>query len=66
LLLDEVAAHLDEDRRMALYNILSELKMQVWMTGTERSLFSEIEKKSIIFNICDYQAKRIDYSNSST
>jgi DNA replication and repair protein RecF len=39
LLLDEVAAHLDPARRAALFERLREGGGQVWMTGTERSLF---------------------------
>lgn len=44
LLLDEVAAHLDENRRNALYGILQDLGAQSWLTGTEKTLFSDIEK----------------------
>lgn len=44
LLLDEVAAHLDENRRNALYRILQDLGAQSWLTGTEKTLFSDIEK----------------------
>ena len=40
LLLDEVAAHLDPSRRAALFERLAASGGQVWMTGTERSLFS--------------------------
>jgi DNA replication and repair protein RecF len=39
LLLDEVAAHLDPDRRAALFERLTDAGSQVWMTGTEESLF---------------------------
>jgi DNA replication and repair protein RecF len=39
LLLDEVAAHLDPSRREALFDRLASGGGQVWMTGTERSLF---------------------------
>lgn len=39
LLLDEVAAHLDEDRRAALYGLLQDLGGQVWLTGTDAGLF---------------------------
>ena len=39
LLLDEVAAHLDPDRRAALFARLAGAG-QVWMTGTERALFA--------------------------
>nr|WP_294851600.1 DNA replication/repair protein RecF [uncultured Sphingomonas sp.] len=41
LLLDEVAAHLDPNRRLALFERLSG-KGQVWMTATEPSLFEGI------------------------
>lgn len=41
LLLDEVAAHLDPDRRLALFDRLSG-KGQVWMTATEPALFDGI------------------------
>ena len=39
LLLDEVAAHLDPRRRMALFDRLAAGGGQVWMTGTEPALF---------------------------
>lgn len=39
LLLDEIAAHLDAERRAALFDILESLRFQVFMTGTDRSLF---------------------------
>lgn len=42
LLLDEVAAHLDETRRTALFAILEAEGAQVWMTGTDTSLFRAI------------------------
>jgi DNA replication and repair protein RecF len=41
LLLDEVAAHLDPKRRTALFARL-ETRGQVWMTGTEATLFDGI------------------------
>lgn len=42
LLLDEVAAHLDPSRRAALFGRLESAGGQVWMTGTEASLFAGI------------------------
>lgn len=39
LLLDEIAAHLDPDRRAALFLILDGLGFQTFMTGTDKSLF---------------------------
>ena len=43
LLLDEVAAHLDPGRRAALFGQLADGGGQVWMTGTEASLFAGLE-----------------------
>lgn len=42
LLLDEVAAHLDATRRVALYDELCALGAQAWMTGTGPELFAEL------------------------
>lgn len=39
LLLDEAAAHLDRDRRAALFDELTALGGQAWLTGTDQSLF---------------------------
>jgi len=51
LLLDEVAAHLDEARRAALFDILIALGGQVWMTGTDVSLFDSIAQKAQFFKV---------------
>lgn len=40
LLLDEIAAHLDASRRAALFERLADTGSQVWMTGTDPSLFA--------------------------
>jgi len=42
LLLDEIAAHLDADRRDALFTRLRHLGCQAIMTGTEKALFADI------------------------
>ncbi len=42
LLLDEVAAHLDEGRRASLFQSLQALGVQVFLTGTEAGLFDAI------------------------
>ena len=39
LLLDEIAAHLDPDRRAALFDIIDRLGFQAFMTGTDHNLF---------------------------
>jgi DNA replication and repair protein RecF len=42
LLLDEVAAHLDAERQTALYDEISALGAQAWMTGTGAELFTAL------------------------
>ena len=42
LLLDEVAAHLDASRRAALYDEITALGAQAWMTGTGPELFESL------------------------
>ena len=42
MLLDEVVAHLDPARRAALYDALSSLGAQVWMTGADPAAFGDI------------------------
>jgi DNA replication and repair protein RecF len=42
LLLDEVAAHLDELRRRALFEALIEGGAQAWLTGTDASVFAPL------------------------
>lgn len=44
LLLDEVAAHLDPVRRGALFERLKQGGGQIWMTGTEPSLFNGLSE----------------------
>jgi DNA replication and repair protein RecF len=42
LLLDEVAAHLDAARRASLFGVLRDLKAQVFITGTDASVFADL------------------------
>jgi DNA replication and repair protein RecF len=42
LLLDEIAAHLDARRRAALFERLAATGSQVWMTGTDPGLFTDV------------------------
>ena len=53
ILLDEVAAHLDENRRAALYDEVSALGAQALMTGTEANLFTAIEGRAQMLEIMD-------------
>jgi DNA replication and repair protein RecF len=43
LLLDEVVAHLDKTYRSALFDAIIKLRIQAWLTGTDVSLFEELE-----------------------
>ena len=49
LLLDEVVAHLDPARRVALYDALSSLGAQVWMTGADPVAFGDIIGRAQVF-----------------
>jgi DNA replication and repair protein RecF len=51
LLLDEIAAHLDESRRRALCKALLDLSVQAWLTGTERGLFAPFEERAQYFTV---------------
>lgn len=62
LLLDEVAAHLDEGRRSALYDMIDALGCQAWMTGTDRNLFSALEQRATFLSVED---GRVEHSLSS-
>jgi len=53
LLLDEVAAHLDSERRAALYDILDTLGSQAWLTGTDTALFDAIRPRAQCFTVQD-------------
>lgn len=46
LLLDEVAAHLDAQRRAALYDEITALPAQVLLTGTGRELFDALDGRA--------------------
>jgi len=53
LLLDEVAAHLDEHRRAALYDEICALGAQALMTGTEPDLFAALGDRGRTLKITD-------------
>jgi DNA replication and repair protein RecF len=46
LLLDEVAAHLDPSRRAALFDEITALGLQVFLTGTEEALFEGLRGRA--------------------
>jgi DNA replication and repair protein RecF len=51
LLLDEVVAHLDPRRRAALFDELSKLGAQVWMTGADPAAFADVGPSGEIFGV---------------
>ena len=55
LLLDEVAAHLDEKRREALFDEITAMGAQAWLTGTESALFASLGSAAQHFSVADAQ-----------
>ena len=51
LLLDEVAAHLDDFKREALLSKIADLKLQAWITSTNADLFDSLKKNAQFFEI---------------
>ena len=51
LLLDEVVAHLDNKVKSNLFEELKTLKNQVWMSGSDKSLFSGIINNEKVINL---------------
>lgn len=51
LLLDEATAHLDKHRREILFDVLSTLPVQVWMTGIDTENFSYLNGRAQFFDI---------------
>lgn len=46
LLLDEVAAHLDASRRCALFDEITALGLQAFLTGTDEALFEDLKGRA--------------------
>jgi DNA replication and repair protein RecF len=51
LLLDEIAAHLDPDRRAALFSALDALDTQCFMTGTDPMLFEALGNSAQLVHV---------------
>ncbi|MEO1747670.1 MAG: DNA replication/repair protein RecF [Pseudomonadota bacterium] len=51
MLFDEIAAHLDVDRRAALFERVDALGGQAFMTGTDRNLFDAMKDKAQRFRV---------------
>ncbi|MCP5366288.1 MAG: DNA replication/repair protein RecF [Hyphomicrobiales bacterium] len=53
LLLDEVAAHLDETRRRVLFDAVCALDGQSWLTGTDAAVFAPLGDRAQQFSVDD-------------
>ena len=53
LLLDEISAHLDAERRAALFDEVVALGAQSWMTGTDAELFAPLRGRAQILCVAD-------------
>ena len=53
LLLDEIAAHLDSERREALFDEVVALGAQSWMTGTDAELFKPLAGRAQLLRVAD-------------
>ena len=53
LLLDEIAAHLDSERRRALFDEVVALGAQSWMTGTDAELFKPLAGRAQVLRVAD-------------
>jgi DNA replication and repair protein RecF len=60
MLLDEVAAHLDAERRGALFAEILDLKTQAWLTGTDAALFSALRGKAQFFAVAEARLTPMD------
>jgi DNA replication and repair protein RecF len=58
ILLDEVVAHLDPVRRVALFAALSRLGAQVWMTGADPAAFADVAAGAETFDVSPGKATR--------
>jgi DNA replication and repair protein RecF len=53
LLLDEIAAHLDEGRRAALFDRVDALGGQAFMTGTDRAMFDALGERAQFLTVAN-------------
>lgn len=51
LLMDEIVAHLDADRRAALFDEICSIGAQAWMTGTDKTLFNDLGDRAQYFHV---------------
>jgi DNA replication and repair protein RecF len=59
LLLDEVVAHLDPEKRNELFEEIQSIGAQAWMTGTDSELFQGMLGKASFFRVEIGQVKTL-------
>jgi DNA replication and repair protein RecF len=53
LLLDEIVAHLDEARRVALFDQVLGMGVQAWLTGTDKDVFAPLGARALFLDVSD-------------
>ena len=51
LLLDEIAAHLDDVKREALLEKIANLRLQAWITSTNPAFFESLKNRACFYEI---------------
>ena len=59
LLMDEIVAHLDADRRAALFDEICSIGAQAWMTGTDKTLFNDLGDRAQYFHVENATVHRV-------
>lgn len=59
-LIDEVTAHLDQTFKEGLFEMLLDLKIQFWLTGTDPELFNTLNGSAQFLNVTSGRVKKID------
>jgi DNA replication and repair protein RecF len=65
VLLDEIAAHFDPLRRRALFDALTALGGQIWMTGADLSLFEDLRGRADIFAVSGGKVEPVSRDESA-
>lgn len=55
LLLDEITAHLDSQRREALFEAIDDLGAQAWLSGTDEALFAPLRHSAEFYSVANGQ-----------
>lgn len=66
MLLDEIAAHLDGERRTVLFDTLCQLGSQAWLTGTDRQLFGPLAERAQFFQVAAAAVSATTVTSSKT